>query len=148
MSFKVKSNGSWVAPLGVKVKQAGSWVSAKSAYVKSNGSWVQFWASVPSASVDATEFFGYSQMDMGDAYTDTATITITGGTPPYTCSWSKINGSAMNVTYPASSSTSFYANTNVPAVFIARFGCLITDNAGATCSIVPVTASIEIDSGA
>ena len=74
--------------------------------------------------------------------TDIATVTVHGGTAPYTYSWAQTSGDSMFYTKPAANTVCFYDHLFVGAYEIATFRCTVTDAASATCT-VDITATLE-----
>lgn len=72
--------------------------------------------------------------------TPSVTATPSGGTGPYTYSWTRVSGSALiSATSPASPTTAFSATLNPDDHETADFICTVTDANGATA-----TASVSV----
>lgn len=77
--------------------------------------------------------------------TNSSTVSVSGGTPPYTYAWSRQSGSTqINATNPSSASTLFRrVNQPIGASESAIFICTVTDSAARTAQTNTVTASIS-----
>ena len=73
-------------------------------------------------------------------YSDSTTVTPSGGTSPYTYAWSYVSGTTMTVTSGTSATTTFHKSLIVGASISAIYRCTVTDNASHTA-----TADVSID---
>lgn len=77
--------------------------------------------------------------------TNSSTVSVSGGTPPYTYAWSRQSGSTqINANSPSSASTIFSrVNQPIGASESAIFICTVTDSAARTTQTNTVTADIS-----
>lgn len=82
---------------------------------------------------------------------DTATVTPSEGTPPYTTyAWARVSGdTAITATAASAATSAFTATVGRNATRTAVFQCTVTDNAGKTAlsPLVSVRLTYDWDSG-
>lgn len=76
-----------------------------------------------------------SHFGPGVAATPAVTISVTGGTTPYTYAWTKVSGDTMTVANPTGASTGFSATVGYGDSLNATYRCTITDAAGRTKTV-------------
>lgn len=77
--------------------------------------------------------------------TDTSTVSVSGGSPPYTYAWSRISGATVFNPTAASAATSAFSRTSLPVGGndTATFICTVTDALGRTAVTNSVIATVE-----
>jgi hypothetical protein len=76
--------------------------------------------------------------------TAAVTLTINGGTGPYSYAWTKLSGDAITAVSPTAASTQFRgAAMNVDEVRTAAFRCTVTDSLGATAQTAIVSPYVS-----
>lgn len=83
-----------------------------------------------------------SHFGPGTAGTNTVTVSVSGGTPPYSHSWAKFSGDTFTVTIPSAATTSFTANVGYGEVKTAIYRDTVSDSAGRSFTI-DVEVSVE-----
>jgi hypothetical protein len=81
----------------------------------------------------------------GDATTSTTTVTVTGGTTPYTILWARTGGdSGPAATAGTAFTTAFSGTLAIGESLISEFTGTVTDANGATDTVVVTSALYEI----
>jgi len=81
----------------------------------------------------------------GDVTTSSTTVTVTGGTVPYTILWSRTGGdSGPAATAGTAFTTAFSATLDIGESLTSEFTGLVTDANGATDTVVVTSALYEI----
>lgn len=100
-----------------------------------------------SATADPSEVDGF-KIGTGTVYTaGSSVVTVQGGHPAYTYTWSRVSGSTA--IYPenaSSASTRFYAYFSALGNKTAVYKCTILDALGATVDTNTVTITLDTDS--
>lgn len=78
----------------------------------------------------------------GLSTTGAVTASVSGGTAPYTYSWTKVSGTTMTVTGPTSASTQWRYDPAVNEQATAVYKCTVTDHVGVTGFD---TVGVEVD---
>lgn len=141
MPWSVKVSGTWRTVTAPQVRVSGSWQAVKSGWVKVSGTWRQFYASL-TAAASPTTVDGFDTVvapSSSTATTNSTTVTPTGGSAPYTYSWSLVSGTSATVNSPTSATTTFSRTVFVdnPGQQINRTGvyrCTVTDSASQTAT--------------
>lgn len=77
---------------------------------------------------------------------NSVTVTVVGGTGPYTHKWTKNTGSsAVQVTSPTSATTTFFASVPKNGSYTASMKDTITDSLGATTTVILPTVLLEYE---
>lgn len=89
-------------------------------------------------SVSASPSWLYASVFNGGPVTSpTTTVSVTGGTSPFTYAWAITSGSDVTILSPSSASTQFRSNTSASSIAT----CTVTDAIGRTAA---VSVSIEL----
>lgn len=94
----------------------------------------------PSLSPSSTTAYGLSYNNWY-VETNTITVTVSGGTPPYTVSWTKVSGNGA-VSSASSLSTKFYNYNSATGVEYGSFKLTVTDS-NSLSDYVTITAAFE-----
>jgi len=131
MPMHVKDGGVWKTgdPF---VKQGGVWKAVTNGFVKTGGVWEQFYTqsgpppAALSATVAPTTASGVSETTT--TFTNTVTVTPSGGTPGYTYLWRRIAGNVnIAITNHLAATTAFTHAGLLPVT--AEFVCDVSDAA-------------------
>ena len=133
MTISLRVSGAWKEVASAKVRVGGAWKTVASAKVYTGGAWkdVPGFAPAMTASISPTSVSGFNS-GIGIIISDTATCTPSGGTAPFTYSWSITSGTAT-ITSPASASTTFYEYLAFDTA-VGEATCTVTDANGTTAT--------------
>lgn len=157
MTMKRWDGGSWNTDLTTRKRWDGaSWVDLTVARRWDGASWVDIaFPGGGGGSFSATISDGNPYGDVFDPMpaplfkpvtSSSTTVTPSGGTGPYTYSWSRISGdSAVSADSPTAATTTFSANVPREGFRTAVYRCTITDSLAAT-TFVDATVLLEYTS--
>lgn len=94
--------------------------------------------------VVASPEFVYGTVDSGastTAVTNAATVSVTGGKPPYTYAWD--GDATLAIDAPTSATTTFSAAVGPSESSAGAYSCTVTDAAGHTTESNAISASVE-----
>lgn len=86
---------------------------------------------------------GASSSSSITVYSSYVTVTPSGGTAPYSYSWSKVSGDAITANAPTSATTNFSANLAPGDFLSAVFKCAVTDAAGVSADSPTVNVTLR-----
>jgi hypothetical protein len=129
MGALVRKNGAWKLA-SVFVRKAGAWALADVS-ARASGAWVDTTDPLTCAA-DPTSFTEYLLVHGAD--TASTTVTSSGGSSPYTYTWTKDSGPAeVTVLSPTSATTAFrIVDGAYGSTYSSIFRCTVTDANGAT----------------
>jgi len=136
MALKVWNGSSWVSATGLKVWNGSSWATASNGKVWNGSSWVTFFSNM-AVTGSVSVFGGGTRSGTGSntITTTAASVTVTGGSSPYTYAWQYVSGDTAGVSTDTSSSTTFFRNMTITSLgqtveLIGYYRCKVTDNNG------------------
>lgn len=144
MALQIRQGGTWITPTALKIYSGGAWRNIRGIKIYANGAWrdVASFTSPISLAISPTSI---SKSSVSSVVTTAAvTATPTGGTSPYSYSWTRLSGaSEITANSPTSASTSFTGD-GVPngVTLTAIFRCTVTDSFGSTAS-AEITVSVR-----
>ena len=93
--------------------------------------------------VDATEVIGEATGYSGVLFTDIVTCSASGGTAPYSYSWTRASGDgAMFASAPTSAATAFARTGSYVNNYTSYWNCTVTDAADAVATTQTVSATV------
>lgn len=93
-TLHVNNGGTWQAIADgdeFKVNDSGTWKQAKEVWANNGGTWVKVWQDVAPMSLSANPVSMVDLVFPGQTAEDSVTVSVSGGTPPYTYAWSIVS---------------------------------------------------------
>lgn len=145
--MKVRVGGAWRDVTSAKVRVGGAWRDMATAEAYEGGAWREVLAFTTPLSVNVSPVSVIGEREgAGEATTDPATATPTGGTAPYTYAWTKVSGGSITADTGLLASTTFSAILTNGQIITATFQCTVTDARGQTATDT-VNVILESNSG-
>lgn len=122
----MKVAGTWRPAVSPAVRVSGTWRPIQSAWVRVAGVWKQVFVAMTVSISNGSGGGLHGTLVSGGM----SAPSITGGTSPYTYSWSFVSGQSVTLTNPTNSSLTCTWTPGSAGSFTTVLRCTVTDNNG------------------
>lgn len=138
------TGGAWRSLSSAFIYVGGQWKRITRAEGYVGGAWKSAAAFLPALTVTIDAPNTMVVTTTGVAISDPITAVPSGGSAPYTYTWSRISGTSGDITSPSAATTTFSAYLSTGASEDATFRCTVTDAFGNQASATVALSFVDV----